>query len=548
MTGLEMSEDDLQLISVSPLYLIRLSQSHITFRRPELEALAAHFNVDLIFRSYDEESPFCIISFASLQSQTLTPSQCHSLAKDLISQSILAKSVHELYATASTYPHLHAAVKALPQSTWADYADVSFKFTLDIYAGTRSMAVQRKIIEEFSFLPFHGRIRMKGADEKFVVCEEWALLTPTEQGIVNRQVHSGSELQAHVPTNGEAKTQIVEPTQVDNAEIQASLMNRQPKRLFFARYLGSSRRDLIDKHDLKKRPYISTTSMDAELALVTANLALAAPGKLFLDPFTGTGGFMVAAAELGALPLGSDIDGRSFRGRSTTYHLEKGVGANFKKYGITANWGDCLTADLTNTPLRIPGRSGCRGRWLDGVICDPPYGIREGLKVLGRRPTEANTTNGRTVHDGPYFVDGVPSHTLPDFIAPKRPYSFNRMLGDILDFAARTLVDGGRLAFWMPVANDADEEFPVPRHEMLELKASCIQVFNKWSRRLLVYRRLNGEVDVDVLDTMAALTVQSTEGRKADDLNQFRRMYFQGFQTPSPRDSVPKSDHLKPQP
>ena len=98
----------------------------------------------------------------------------------------------------------------------------------------------------------------------------------------------------------------------------------------------------------------------------------------------------------------------------------------------------------------------------------------------------------------------------------------------------------------MPVANGEDtaEEFPIPMHKMLDLKASCIQIFNKWSRRLLVYQRLPG--NVDLLNGMEKLAIDDAEGRKADELNQFRRMYFQGFQTPSAKegkDESRKSDY-----
>jgi len=41
-------------------------------------------------------------------------------------------------------------------------------------------------------------------------------------------------------------------------------------------------------------------------------------------------------------------------------------------------FGDNFVADLTNTPLRGI-------RVFDGIVCDPPYGVREGLKVLGSR-------------------------------------------------------------------------------------------------------------------------------------------------------------------
>ena len=517
--------------AISPLYLIRLTHTHETFRQPELEAIATSLNINLKIVEYQPNSPFCIVQLQPQTSSTLkTPDQHHALARTFASNSILAKSIHELYATASDYPTLHSQIKALPLETWMAYQEVSFKFSIDAFFGKRSTSEQRSIIESFSYLPFNGKIVMKKPNQEFVVSEEWELLTPEEHSTLNQGCGST------IPRADKADQ---DDSIVGTIEVPEP---RKPKRLFFGRYIGGTKRDLIDKHDLKKRPYISTTSMDAELALVTANLALAGHGKLFLDPFVGTGGFMVAAAELGAVTLGSDIDGRSFRGKGKG--LDKGVGKNFVRYGLQDRFGDCLTSDLTNSPFRWPGKvSGLKSsRWLDGIICDPPYGIREGLKVLGRRIQDADTppsdlgvenessiATRRTVHDGPYFVDGIPSHTLPDFVAPKRPYSFNRMLDDILEFAARTLVDGGRLAFWMPCANEAmEEEFPIPQHAMLELKHVCVQSFNKWSRRLLVYQRVVGDLPDDFSDVSDS-SLKAVTGTKADDLNQFRRRYFQGF-------------------
>lgn len=504
-----------------PAYLIRLSQSHETFRKPELESLAALLNITLSMIDYRPTSPFCIVRFGTRASE-------HELAKNFIAHSILSKSIYEFYATGTTYDELHANIRSLPTSTWTRYKDVSFKFSIDTFCGKRTMAQQREIVEGFGYLPFKGRIQLKNPDEEFVVFEEWELLTPEEHSLLNRGAGSQAT-RADPAVDGGA----------DAADTDAIrlLPERKPRRLFFGRYVADSRRDLIIKHDLKKRPYISTTSMDAELALVTASLAKARPGTLFLDPFTGTGGFMIAAAELGAIVLGADIDGRSFRGKGKG--LEKGVGANFREYRLEGVFGDCLTADLTNSPFRLPGKpEKDSARWLDGIICDPPYGVREGLKVLGRRVHDSDSTNGRTIHDGPYFVDGVPSHTLPDFIAPKRPYSFNRMLNDITDFAVRTLVDGGRLAFWMPCANDADKEFPAPQHGMLELKHNCIQVFNKWSRRLLVYERIGGDVPEGNAKGVQRLSLGGPVGHKADELNHFRRMYFRGF-----AEGTAKNDH-----
>lgn len=263
--------------------------------------------------------------------------------------------------------------------------------------------------------------------------------------------------------------------------------------------------------------------MDAELALVTANLSLAAPGKLFFDPFVGTGGFLVSAAEFGALTIGSDIDGRSFRGKGKT--LEKGVGANFHRYQLEDKFGDCIISDLTNTPWRIsPVSAKDSSAWLDGIICDPPYGVREGLKVLGNRDSRVEA--GKI---GLHVIDGVPAHLRDGYIAPKRPYSFLLMLDDILDFAARTLVENGRLAFWMPTANEEEMDIGAPSNLHLELLHCCVQPFNKWSRRLLVYRKRTAtEFGESAPDVTQAGSGNGSKGT-ADDLNPFRKMYFQGF-------------------
>lgn len=294
--------------------------------------------------------------------------------------------------------------------------------------------------------------------------------------------------------------------------------------------------------------------MDATLALLTANLAQAAPGRIIYDPFVGTGGFLVAAAEFGACVWGSDIDGRSFRGAgagkagkaegeqkrsSGSSGCRAGVGRNFDVYGLQPFFGDCFISDLTNSPLRRANEVAVgaaaaaadfgaeAGGWLDAIICDPPYGVREGLKVLGNREPRTDRTA--------FLIDGVPAHTRPDYVAPKKPYSFERMLDDILTFAAETLVRDGRLAFWMPSANEDEVVVDIPQHAALELIECGVQRFNKWSRRLLVYRRRGeGEVGEEVDGSGREEKAQSdtvVDGKTASDLNPFRRKYFQGFQT-----------------
>jgi hypothetical protein len=54
--------------------------------------------------------------------------------------------------------------------------------------------------------------------------------------------------------------------------------DQPPRRIYFCRQIGIGARHLIGLFDVKKRDYIGTTSMDAELSLVMANM-----GKVCID-------------------------------------------------------------------------------------------------------------------------------------------------------------------------------------------------------------------------------------------------------------------------
>lgn len=75
----------------------------------------------------------------------------------------------------------------------------------------------------------------------------------------------------------------------------------------------SHRSRLLHDYDLKRRPYIGTTSMPPEEALLMSNLARVQRGQLVYDPFCGTGSLLVAAANYGAHILASDVDARTMR-------------------------------------------------------------------------------------------------------------------------------------------------------------------------------------------------------------------------------------------
>ncbi len=492
----------------------------------EIRSLASFFSIQVEIVSYSTDSPFLIIRIVSYPSSSF--SSAKAAVRGLISRSVLSWGIYELWGMTpsdeeGTYAALHADVKRrTTPEVWSQYKEASFKFSVDSYCGKRSPTEKTEIINSFRYLNFEGPIRMRNPDLGFTIFEEWSLnSSPHHQ---RKPVSEGSSTSPSQP--------------LLNHDTPISSLPRAPHRLFLGLLLSlSPRHPLTLKHSLKTRPYISTTSMDATLALLSANLAHAGPGRIVYDPFVGTGGFLVAAAEFGAYVWGSDIDGRSFRGTGAKatkgIGCEKGVGRNFDAYGLQDLFGDCFISDLIHSPLRrsneaeaVVGSKSGGGGWLDAIICDPPYGVREGLKVLGNREPRPD---GSTA----LMVDGVPAHTLPGYVAPKKPYSFERMLDDILIFASETLVADGRLAFWMPSANEDDEMLDIPKHGDLELIECCVQRFYRWSRRLLVYRRRGGERsrEIENLSGKERRIDRIVEGKTASDLNPFRKKYFQGFQT-----------------
>jgi hypothetical protein len=54
-----------------------------------------------------------------------------------------------------------------------------------------------------------------------------------------------------------------------------------------------------------------------------ANMGLAQPGSLVIDPFVGTGSILVAASTFGSLCFGTDIDIRVLKGKSNSKAPEK---------------------------------------------------------------------------------------------------------------------------------------------------------------------------------------------------------------------------------
>lgn len=429
-------------------YIISFANSFPNFRVAELQALAELHDIHVDLGAHDEKSPFLIVELENdLQAQ------------QLVQRSILAKGIYELWGEGTDLPKLHEDIQAQSQDKFALYKNTSFKFDFVSFKGTKTAEEKIETIETFKYLPFEGKIRLKNPEVVFVILEEYHVVG------------------------------------MEKADM--------PSYLWFGREVQLSARSvgIVEKYDLKRRKYIGTTSFDAELSLVSCNIAQVLPGKIIYDPFTGTGSFLVAGAHFGAYPLGTDIDVRSIRGKGPKCNLK----SNFAQYGTRGQFMDTLVMDFTNNAFR-------KDLVIDSIVCDPPYGVREGLKVCGAKNPEKAAGREYTI------VDGELGHMRRDYIAPKKPYELANLLDDLLQFAAERLPVGGRLAFWMPTANDEFVEHHIPQHERLELLHALEQEFNKWSRRLLVYVKRN--------ETYKGRTFN---GMLANNVTEFRTRYFKNF-------------------
>ena len=67
-------------------------------------------------------------------------------------------------------------------------------------------------------------------------------------------------------------------------------------------------KELAEQSDVKKRAFISTTTMPSDRSLLMSNLGLVGQGRSVLDPFCGSGGLLLSSSLLGAQVVGADVD------------------------------------------------------------------------------------------------------------------------------------------------------------------------------------------------------------------------------------------------
>lgn len=389
-------------------FLLLLAQHDEDFRIKELLSLAEMQGIEVCLQNYRPDSPFVEVDLDSEED-----------ARRLVRRSFLTKGIYRILAKGSSMDEVHQNNNR-PEvlQIYNSFSDQSFKVEFNCFQGTRTKESQIAEIEKLTYTNLKGPISMKNPEFRIVFLEDYEPLNPI------------------------------------------------PKQIWLTYLVSNSSRAAVDKYDLKKRKFVGTTSFEAELALVTTNMAQIQKGDIVFDPFSGTGSFPLASAFHGAYVYASDIDRRPLRN----------YGTNFAQYNTEKSLLGTLEMDFTHSAFNERLK-------FDAIICDPPYGVRERIVVCGAAKPE------RFIGKEHVIVDNELSHRRRDYIATKRPIGLGEMLQELLNFAALKLNVGRRLAFWLPVEDRDIQTTSIPLHSDLEFKSISVQRFPRWERWLLIYQR-----------------------------------------------------------
>lgn len=132
--------------------------------------------------------------------------------------------------------------------------------------------------------------------------------------------------------------------------------------------------DLLEKRKVGERPFFSPISLHPKYARALINLTGVRRGGTVLDPFCGTGGIVIEAAEMGMRAVASDFDPE----------MVDGCRENMMFYGL----------DMEDYDVLDIGSIGDRFHDIDAVCTDPPYGRStktggESIDDIYRRAGEA---------------------------------------------------------------------------------------------------------------------------------------------------------------
>lgn len=551
--------------AIGPLYILYFATSNHTFRLPDFLAAAEYLQIPFAFIP----TPAKPILEQARKDHGIVDEACTSTyrpdlrrpfafahlpgdqaAVQLLQRCVSLRSVWAYWSHGDTYNELHARNQTEDSRVqWSTYVDAdncpSWKAHVFSFSYTISDKRKVDIIQSFAYMDFKGKIQLKdpamrwGVMEEYIPIETWP--GQARDALRNHPGEMAPDGTGY-PELGDRDPRLVQifaGRRIDSKSAPAHQIGAEAVR----KYSDPSQegqvglaRSLIEKLNLKKRVYIGNTSMESEMSLLMASMALAGPGKVIYDPFAGTGSMLYASAVFGAMALGSDIDGRPMRGKANlkNKHCPTGIVKSATQYGVQDRILDTVVCDMTQPPWRRnlldatepTSLTHCVGL-IDGIVADPPYGVRAGAKRLGKRDPEKQRSDPFWMPDGLGAGQGCWSHERSDYVPPTRPYHLEDLVNDLMDYAYSLLPDGGRLVFWLPSMIDPDQDddedqieitdgrsrapashqrsvsIDLPQHKRgagqgrMRMIHYSLQDFGRWGRWLITMEKVSAEHDVD---------------------------------------------------
>lgn len=530
--------------TIGPLYIIYFSNTHDNFRIAEFQAAADFLNIDYAFtpmpanrmpytcgqvgngwrdsidltmdteeakKGINVHRPFMLVYLAN-----------DEIARQLCQRVTSIKSIWLQWASAGSSQGIRTILETdQVRKKWSKYLkkNISWRAMIISHQRSLSMSEQLQRVELYKdLLDFPGPIKMKGADLIWGYIEEW---------------------NAHGQLPEEEEEKNLDLSQYED-EVGIHEGGRQQRQRLLSVHVGEKISDglarvMISKMDVKKRKYIGNTTMESQMSLIQAGMALAGPGKVLYDPFAGTCSILLAAAAFGANVVASDIDGRMMRGKAKVGQ-QVAVLNSAKQYGLEHHFLDFICADMSQHPWRASGL-------FDAIVADPPYGVRAGAKQIGRREADKQLTEPVVMKDGSY------SHQQPGYFPPTKPYALHNLLLDLMNFSAKLLVSKGRLVFWMPTMIESEgnhdnnpeimQELQLESTPDFRLVAHSLQDFGLWGRRLITLEKVerldsDKEYGTAILPSAPSRHLQTTSSerlRATDDPKEFRNQFFHSLRS-----------------
>ncbi|XP_075453376.1 tRNA (guanine(10)-N(2))-methyltransferase TRMT11 isoform X3 [Ascaphus truei] len=387
------------------------------------------------------------------------------MARELMKRTVCAKSIFELWGFGKSTEELLQSLQSHSLEKMVPYLQPNSTYKINIHTFNKTLTQKEKIkrIDDLEFLPFKGKVNLQNAQHIFYILEDYG----------------------------------PDPNNPPEAPLQ----------IYFGRWIADGQRELINSYSVKKRHFIGNTSMDAGLSFIMANHARVKPNDVVFDPFVGTGGLLVSCAHFGAYVCGTEIDyntvhglGKASRKNQKWRGPDENIRANLRQYGLEKYYLDVLVSDASKPIWR-------KGALFDAIITDPPYGIRESTKKTGTQK------------------DIIKTEPFPESHVPVQlNYHLSDIFSDLLNFAAKFLVTGGRLVYWLPVYTPDYTEEVVPRHPCLKLISNCEQMLSSHtSRRLITMEKVKEFEDKDQYAHLEDGQYLPYKGH-----NSFREKYFSG--------------------